>query len=236
MRALILSDIHGSADAVRKALAYFDLLHCDKIFLLGDILYHGPRNPLPEGHGPMGVVEALQPFADKIVAVRGNCDADVDLMMLEYIHIAEEYAYFEDPAPTPTADNENPRRAIRLFLSHGHIFQPECFPRNAMDQLEPNAERDEHSTELNPKGTRPIDAYLYGHTHIWDLHKNFRNVLNVNPGSTSLPKGGNPATFGIYESFDQPDSRGNFGKFSIYKLDNGKELASIDLNDRNNEE
>lgn len=235
MKALILSDIHGSAIAVRKALSYFEKFNCDKIFLLGDTLYHGPRNPLPEGHGPMGVVEALRPYADKIVAVRGNCDADVDLMMLEYIHIADEYTYFEDTAPEANADNETPRRTIRLFLSHGHIFLPECFPKNAMDQLEPNETAgtcEEPPTELNPKGNRPIDAYLYGHTHIWDLHKNFRNVLNINPGSTSLPKGGNPPTFALYESFDQPDNRGNFGKFSVHKLDNGKELASIDLNDR----
>ncbi|MCF0224389.1 MAG: phosphodiesterase [Fibrobacter sp.] len=213
MRALILSDIHGSADAVRKALSYVGKLDCQKIFLLGDTLYHGPRNPLPEGHGPMGVVEALRPFAEKIIAVRGNCDADVDLMMLDPVHIHEEYAYIEDSATEG-------RRAIRLFLSHGHIFLPECFPQNAMDQLEPGA------------GKSPVDAYLYGHTHIWDLHKNYRNVLNVNPGSTSLPKGGNPPTFAIYESFDQKDHRGNIGKFSVHRLDNGKELASIDINDR----
>lgn len=217
MRALILSDIHGSADAVRKALAFFDKFNCDKIFLLGDTLYHGPRNPLPEGHGPMGVVEALKPFADKIVAVRGNCDADVDLMMLEF-PMADEYAVVED------STTEGGRRTLRLFLSHGHIFLPECFPANALDQLEPGEE----------KG-RTIDIYLYGHTHIWDLHKNFKNVLMVNPGSTSLPKGGQEASFGFYESYDKPDSRGNLGKFSIHCLNSGKELATFDLNDREND-
>ena len=57
MRALILSDIHGSAIAARQALTFFEKFNCDKILLLGDTLYHGPRNPLPAGHGPMGVVE-----------------------------------------------------------------------------------------------------------------------------------------------------------------------------------
>ena len=84
MRALILSDIHGSALAARQALSFFEKFNCDKIFLLGDTLYHGPRNPLPAGHGPMQVVEALAPYKDRIVAVRGNCDADVDLMMLDF--------------------------------------------------------------------------------------------------------------------------------------------------------
>ena len=79
MRALILSDIHGSALAARQALTFFEKFNCDKIFLLGDTLYHGPRNPLPAGHGPMGVVEALAPYKDRIVAVRGNCDAEIDL-------------------------------------------------------------------------------------------------------------------------------------------------------------
>ena len=61
MRALILSDIHGSAIAARQALSFFEKYNCNMIFLLGDTLYHGPRNPLPEGHGPMFVVEALAP-------------------------------------------------------------------------------------------------------------------------------------------------------------------------------
>jgi len=204
MRALILSDIHGSAIAARQALSFFEKLDCDKIFLLGDTLYHGPRNPLPEGHGPMGVVEALRPYAGKIVAARGNCDADVDLMMLDYINIEDEYAVVEDSA----TDAEGATRVVRMFLSHGHIFMPECFPANALDQLEPASE----------KG-RAIDAYLYGHTHIYQLQKNFKGVLMVNPGSTSLPKGGNPPTFGLYDN----------GKFSIHHLETGEELAAIAL-------
>lgn len=195
MRALILSDIHGSAIAARQALSFFEKFGCDKIFLLGDTLYHGPRNPLPEGHGPMGVVEALRPYADKIVAARGNCDADVDLMMLDFIKIEDEYAVVEDGP-------------VRLFLSHGHIFMPDCFPSNALSQLDPTLKED-----------CPIDAYLYGHTHIYQLQRNFKGVLMVNPGSTSLPKGGNPPTFGFYDN----------GKFSIHHLETGEELASTTL-------
>lgn len=236
MRALILSDIHGSAAAARAALAYFEKFHCDKIFLLGDTLYHGPRNPLPEGHGPMGVVEALRPYGDKIVAVRGNCDADVDLMMLDFVKIEDEYAVVEDQvtdaagtsesnvAGTPEGNAASKQKTIRLFLSHGHIFMPECFPANALDQLEPAAP----SNSADQAQGRTIDAYLYGHTHIYQLQKNFKGVLMVNPGSTSLPKGGNPATFGLYDSSSANETG---PKFSIHHLETGEELASTSLCD-----
>lgn len=202
MRALILSDIHGSAIAARQALTFFKKFNCDKIFLLGDTLYHGPRNPLPAGHGPMGVVDALAPYKERIVAVRGNCDADVDLMMLD-MPIEDEYAVVRDSNTT-------------LFLSHGHIFMPECFPADAFHTLAPN--------DLELSATN-VDAYIYGHTHIWKLEKNFKGVLLVNPGSTSLPKGGTPPTFALYESATASSP----AKFSIHRLDDGSELASAEI-------
>ncbi len=202
MRALILSDIHGSAIAARQALTFFEKFNCDMIFLLGDTLYHGPRNPLPAGHGPMGVVDALAPYKERIVAVRGNCDADVDLMMLD-MPIEDEYAVVRDSNTT-------------LFLSHGHIFMPECFPADAFHTLAPN--------DLELSATN-VDAYIYGHTHIWKLEKNFKGVLLVNPGSTSLPKGGNPPTFALYESATASSP----AKFSIHRLDDGSELASAEI-------
>ena len=208
MRALILSDIHGSAIAARQALTFFEKFNCDRIFLLGDTLYHGPRNPLPAGHGPMGVVEALAPYKECITAVRGNCDADVDLMMLD-MPIEDEYAVVRDP-------QEGGRPENALFLSHGHIFMPECFPADALHTLAPN------DLELN---STKIDAYLYGHTHIWKLEKNFKGVLLVNPGSTSLPKGGNPPTFALYESATAASP----ARFSICRLDDGSELASAEI-------
>lgn len=208
MHALILSDIHGSAIAARQALTFFEKFNCDKIFLLGDTLYHGPRNPLPAGHGPMGVVDALAPYKGCITAVRGNCDADVDLMMLD-MPIEDEYAVVKDASP-----NGAPEKT--LFLSHGHIFMPECFPADALRTLAPS---DLELSALN------VDAYIYGHTHIWKCEKNFKGVLLVNPGSTSLPKGGNPPTFALYESASGTSP----AKFSIHRLDDGSELASAEI-------
>ncbi|MBR2308258.1 MAG: metallophosphoesterase family protein, partial [Fibrobacter sp.] len=103
-----------------------------------------------------------------------------------------------------------------LFLSHGHIFMPECFPADALHTLAPN------DLELNG---RSVDAYVYGHTHIWKCEKNFKGVLLVNPGSTSLPKGGNPPTFALYESATAASP----AKFSIHRLDDGSELAAAEI-------
>ena len=213
MKALILSDIHGSDLAARQALSFFEKFNCEKIFLLGDTLYHGPRNPLPIGHGPMQVVEALAPYKDRIVAVRGNCDADVDLMMLDF-PIENEYKVIDD-------------NGLHMFLSHGHIFMPDCFPKTALESIE--------STGFTPvKGAleqkKPlIDVYLYGHTHVWKLEKNFRDVLLVNPGSTSLPKGGNPPTFGLYESTPANGNEPAHARFSIHKLDDGEEIKAVTI-------
>ena len=216
MRALILSDIHGSALAARQALTFFEKFNCDKIFLLGDTLYHGPRNPLPAGHGPMQVVEALAPYKDRIVAVRGNCDADVDLMMLDF-PIENEYKVVADCG-------------FNLFMSHGHIFMPECFPKDALNAIESTgASQSSAQSQASAPQKPQIDVYLYGHTHIWKLEKNFRDVLLVNPGSTSLPKGGNPPTFGFYESTPATANEPAHAKFSIHTLENGKEIKAETL-------
>jgi len=213
MRALILSDIHGSALAARQALSFFEKFNCDKIFLLGDTLYHGPRNPLPAGHGPMQVVEALTPYKDRIIAVRGNCDADVDLMMLDF-PMENEYKVVEDCG-------------FHLFLSHGHIFMPECFPRNALESIESTGAA-QSAAQQDESAKKPlIDIYLYGHTHIWKLEKNFRDVVIANPGSTSLPKGGNPPTFGFYESTPANGGEPAHIRLSIHKLEDGAEIATL---------
>lgn len=114
MRYLILSDIHGSLTALNAVLPYFEQFKCDYILLLGDILYHGPRNPLPEGYAPKEVARRLNEYADKIIAVRGNCDCEVDQMLLRFPCQADY---------VPVFDN-----GIMLFLSHGHVYAPHNMP------------------------------------------------------------------------------------------------------------
>ena len=84
MKALIFSDIHGSENAMLRVDELIKKHNPDLIILLGDLLYHGPRNDLPLGYHPKGVIPLLNKYKDKIIAVRGNCEAEVDQMVLEF--------------------------------------------------------------------------------------------------------------------------------------------------------
>ena len=162
MKFLVVSDIHGSADYTKKALEAYTLHKPDQILLLGDILYHGPRNPLPQGYNPQEVVALLNPLADKIIAVRGNCDSEVDQMLL----------HFPITAPWQQVLLEKQR----LFLTHGHLFGPENLP--ALNQN---------------------DVLVYGHTHL-PVAEQRGEIFHFNPGSVSIPKGGNPASYGMLDN------------------------------------
>ena len=81
---LILSDIHGSLPALEKALKLFSSEHCDYLCILGDILNYGPRNRVPEGMNAMGIAELLNGMAERVLAIRGNCDSEVDQMLLDF--------------------------------------------------------------------------------------------------------------------------------------------------------
>ena len=105
MKYLIATDIHGSADSANVILKKFEKIKADKIILLGDILYHGPRNDLPENYNPKKVTELLNSVSDKIVAVQGNCDAEVDQMVLNFeLHKEVLFENF----------------GKKYFLTHGH--------------------------------------------------------------------------------------------------------------------
>lgn len=158
MKYLICSDIHGSESAARKIVQTFHEEKCSYLILLGDILYHGPRNPLPEGHNPQGVVEVLNSIASKIIACRGNCDAEVDQMLLKF-HMLSDYSFVVD-------------EGIRLFCTHGHVYEPqnasECdvflSGHTHIQVLEKNAEGiilcNPGSVSL-PKGGTPAGYAIY---------------------------------------------------------------------------
>lgn len=110
MKLLIASDIHGSAYWCRKLLDAFKSENADKLVLLGDILYHGPRNPLPDEYAPKDVFEMLNPLKDKIIAVRGNCDSEVDQMVLDF-NVSSDYAEIFDGGK-------------KITISHGHRLVP----------------------------------------------------------------------------------------------------------------
>ena len=107
MKLLIASDLHGAAPAVRALDARVEAESPDRIVLLGDLLYHGPRNDLPEGYAPKEALAVLNGWSTRVVAVRGNCDAEVDQMVLDFPCLAD-YALVE-------ADGH------MLYLTHGHL-------------------------------------------------------------------------------------------------------------------
>lgn len=89
MKIMIASDIHGSAFYCQKMLDAYNIEKPDRLLLLGDILYHGPRNDLPKDYAPKQVISMLNPLADKIFCVRGNCDTEVDQMVLDFPILAD---------------------------------------------------------------------------------------------------------------------------------------------------
>lgn len=109
MKILIASDLHGSAKYCRLILEAFGREGADKLVLLGDILYHGPRNQLPEEYAPMEVAEMLTSVADKVICIRGNCDAEIDLSLLPF------------PAPDYSSVFTD---GLNIYLSHGHRQVP----------------------------------------------------------------------------------------------------------------
>jgi putative phosphoesterase len=111
MKFLIISDIHGSADCLERALASFEN-KVDSIILLGDHLNHGPRNPLPEGWDTKCTAEILNARKEKLICVRGNCDSEVDEMVLKFPCLAS----YSTIALTAQGGIR------RIFLHHGHLY------------------------------------------------------------------------------------------------------------------
>ena len=179
MKFMIASDIHGSLAAARRIRDLYFEVKADKLLLLGDLLYHGPRNDLPEEYAPKGVIEILNSLSDEIVAVRGNCEAEVDQMVLSFPCLSTTAVVYDG--------------SVELLLSHGHIYSEKTLPPG--------------------KG-----CFLYGQTHIPVAHR-IENRVVFNPGSVSIPKGGFPASYGLYEK----------GVLSVRRLDDSSELMSIEV-------
>ena len=112
MKLMFASDIHGSALYCEKMLEAYSREGAERLCLLGDILYHGPRNDLPEGHAPKKVIAMLNPMKPQLMCVRGNCDTEVDQMVLEFPVLAD-YALILEGG--------------RCFYNgHTHVFKAEC--------------------------------------------------------------------------------------------------------------
>ena len=181
MKLLIASDIHGDLASAERVIDVMEREGCDKLVLLGDILYHGPRNDLPAGYDPKGVINLLNAHSGSILAVRGNCDTEVDQMVLSFPILAD-YAYI-------CVDD------LRIFATHGHKFNTDSLPPLS------------HG-----------DILLHGHTHVLCYQPFGNDNVYINPGSVSIPKGGNEKTYIIYED----------RKFRTISL-NGKTVAEMEF-------
>ena len=114
MKWMIASDIHGSAYYCRRLLEAYRKEQADRLLLLGDILYHGPRNDLPRDYAPKEVIAMLNPLKNEIYAVRGNCEAEVDQMVLEFPVMADYFIFIEN--------------GKAVYATHGHIYNADHLP------------------------------------------------------------------------------------------------------------
>lgn len=185
MKLMFASDIHGSAFYCRRMLELYKSSGAKRLVLLGDILYHGPRNDLPREYAPKEVIAMLNPLKDELLAVRGNCDTEVDQMVLEFPILADYGLLLVGET--------------RLYATHGHVYNENHLP--------------------------PLtdgDALIHGHTHLLEAKEitaeDGRRIKILNPGSVSIPKGGNPATYALLED----------GVFTILTLD-GDVVRQISL-------
>lgn len=171
MKFLIMSDLHGGAKEAELILNNFNKYACDAIILLGDLLNHGPRNYVPKTYNPAKLATLLNEYSDKIIAIRGNCDSEVDSMLFNFPCNAP-YSYI-------FVKNEN--KVQKVFLTHGHLF-------------------DISNIDVVKKiGLKKGDIVLSGHTHVSGIFKLDTGVININPGSTTIPKGSTKAGFAIMD-------------------------------------
>lgn len=115
MKYLVASDIHGSIKYAKRLLEIYQEEQANTLILLGDLYYHGPRNPLPLEYNPMEVSKILNQYKDKLIVIRGNCDAVVDEMISEFKFI-DHYQI--------TLNNKN------IMFTHGHLYNKEYIPEN----------------------------------------------------------------------------------------------------------
>ena len=173
MKLIIASDIHGAADWCARLMEQIEAENPDRVVLLGDLLYHGPRNDLPADYAPKRVIEMLNGIADRVIAVRGNCEAEVDQMVLGFPCMADHNILVDPDAGGKT-----------LFFTHGHVYGPGL-----------------HNSVDNWPALPANSALVYGHTHKKVLQEveGHPGITVFNPGSVGIPKDGTHS-FGVYEN------------------------------------
>ena len=169
MQYLVLSDIHGAVTALEQVFALTAKMPIERIIILGDNLNHGARNKLPPGYVPADVVPLLNARADKIMALRGNCDGDVDGMLFNF------------PCNAPYLYLTLPQLKGKMFLTHGHLHDFKSVDGAAK------------------LGLTVGDVVLSGHTHLPGITRLDNGLINVNPGSVGIPRKQPEGSFGLID-------------------------------------
>ena len=215
MKIFVISDIHGSLSSFRAAMDAFDREKADHLLICGDYLNHGPRNDIPAGYDTKGLAKALNDMKHLITGVRGNCDSEVDQMMLEFPVLAPYTTILVPDAtemPGTTRDSRDVRARTgaellesdadrsdnsavrRIFVHHGHLMTAE------------------EAARFNTAGT----VIVSGHTHVPVLERyepvqaarenaeqtaadRAAGYILLNPGSVSIPKGESEPGYAIID-------------------------------------
>lgn len=219
MKIMIASDIHGSAHYCRRMLDAFDREDADRLLLLGDILYHGPRNDLPEGYAPKEVIAMLNERKSQIFCVRGNCDTEVDQMVLEFPILADyciltldavkSSGRYSEGDPADKYDTDDPADAGRAQGDKPDADDPADLAQEQADaSLRASGSRCSrliyatHGHRFNIDNQPPLsdgDILLQGHTHIPSWESFGSGSICLNPGSVSIPKAGSRHSYMILE-------------------------------------
>ncbi len=145
MKYLIASDIHGSLKYANELIDAFQREEADKMLLLGDLLYHGPRNDLPEEYNPKGVIELLNKYKSDILCVRGNCDTEVDQMVLDFPIMADYCILTMGKAVVYAThghvygENNPPKLGGGEILLCGHTHVPKCVEKDGFIYMNPGS-------------------------------------------------------------------------------------------------
>lgn len=173
MKILFVSDIHGSPSGLRRALEFYDREGAELLCLGGDIINYGPRNGVPSDLNPQAVVGLLAPHRHEIVAVRGNCDSEVDQMLLPFPTLSD-YALVVNEGK-------------RIVLTHGHLPFAQEMVKGAQELTSGSSQ------------WLTCDMMVMGHTHLWELERNTDGTVVCNMGSVTFPKMGREATFAFFD-------------------------------------
>ncbi len=145
MLFMIASDIHGSNYYAKMLIDRFNGMKADKLILLGDILYHGPRNDLPKDYAPKKVAALLNEYADRILTVRGNCEAEADQLLLDFPALGDYACFWMDGVTIYAAhghhagENNPPPIGSNEILLCGHTHVPKCAEHEGFVYMNPGS-------------------------------------------------------------------------------------------------